>query len=163
MLNIQQLFNKFANTDKTDKTDKHGIINVMCVSICLRNFSVISSEVSLIKLANLMQHFYSTIAEVTLKNHGDIDRFCGDSVMIFFRQDVRLSEDAALEFGKGVIDKLYKYGDLMLDIGVGISGGEIIYGEFGSDSRATVTGFGHPINCAIQLARNNSGVSKEMR
>lgn len=159
MLNVQKLFNKFSSTDKSDK---HGVVNVVCVSICLKNYSSISGEVTLTRLAGLMQHFYSAIANAALKNNGDIDRFCGESALLFFRQEGQVAEDAALGFGKAVIEKMQKYGELNLDIGVGISRGEIIYGEFGTESRATVTGFGRPIICAMQLARNNSGISKEM-
>lgn len=159
MLNVQKLFNKFSSTDKSDK---HGVVKVVCVSICMRNYTSISGEATLTRLAGLMQYFYSAIANVALKNNGDIDRFYGDSALLFFRRGGQVAEDAALGFGKGVIEKLNKYDELKLDIGVGISRGEIIYGKFGSESRATVTGFGPPINCAIQLARNNSGISKEM-
>lgn len=155
MFDIANLFNKHT---KTNIETKPEITTIVCMSVLIRNFEAITGNIPLSNLAKLMQLYYGTIASTALKYNADIDRFCHNYVLIYFKHDIQQAEDAALKCGQNIINRLHDY-DNSLDIGVGICKGEIIYGVFGSESRATVTGFGPAVNCAIELSRNKSGIS----
>ncbi len=155
MFDITRLFGKYA---KPHTRTKFEITTIICMSVFMRNFEEITNKRSLQDIAKLMQQFYGLIASATTDFNADIDRFCHNQVLIYFKHDINHAEDHAIKCGHNIISNFHNY-DESLDIGVGICKGEIIYGIFGSETRATVTGFGPVVNTSIELSKNKSGVN----
>jgi class 3 adenylate cyclase len=125
--------------------------DIVCVVTRLQNFDILLRELNLRSFALAMNQFYASVAEAAMQTHGDIDRFCGSSIVINYVPD---EDPAALTpIGaafRNVRDFLET--DLGLRVGVGICRGTVIVGRFGTPQRLTVTTFGTPVACADRLA-----------
>ena len=123
---------------------------IVCLVARVQNFDTLLREGNLQSLAQLMDQFYSAVAEAGTQTEGDIDRFCGSSVVVNYWDDRNRPNLALIGAFRNVRDSLEA--NFGLRIGVGICAGTVIVGRFGAPQRFTHTAFGTPIMCADRLA-----------
>jgi class 3 adenylate cyclase len=116
----------------------------------VQNFDSLLRERDLQSLGQLMDQFYGAVAEAGTQTEGDIDRFCGSTVVVNYWDDRNPSALALVGAFRNVRDSLEA--DSGLRIGVGICAGTVIVGRFGAPHRFTHTAFGAPTMCADRLA-----------
>jgi class 3 adenylate cyclase len=130
--------------------DERAEREIVCLVARVQNFDSLMRERNLQSLAQLMDQFYGAVAEAGTQTEGDIDRFCGATVVVNYWDDRSRPNLALIGAFRNVRDSLEA--DFGLRIGVGICAGTIIVGRFGAPHRFTHTAFGAPIVCADRLA-----------
>jgi len=110
----------------------------------------------------MLNDYFSVMTEIVNINHGCVDKFIGDAMMVLFGAPLKTPDDnfnairCALEMQDAI--KIFenkwreiKGNDLNFKIGIGINTGEVIIGNIGSSSRMEYTAIGDNVNVAFRL------------
>jgi adenylate cyclase len=105
------------------------------------------------EVVNVINLYFDRLAQLVIRNHGDIDKYVGDQIMAVFFRDQK-TEDAvrcALDIQDVMIELNNEHPDYRLDIGIGIDCGEVVRGAMGSHERMDYTVVGDHVNFAARL------------
>lgn len=125
----------------------------------ISNFTTITEKMSSEKIAQFLNEFFSIAAKHIHNRNGIIDKYIGDCVMAYwFDQD---DKNCVLEAIKTVFDikkELAENSELIFDryetelsFSAGISYGDVIFGEIGSESMHNYTLIGDAVNTASRI------------
>jgi adenylate cyclase len=125
----------------------------------IRGFTNMAEQIAPELLQAVLNDHLSALTDLVLSNEGTLDKYIGDSVMCFFNAPESQPDHAlravrlALEMQKAQRDVIERWrGRLPLPpIGVGISTGETMMGNFGSLRRLEYTAIGRDVNLAARL------------
>ena len=129
----------------------------------IKGFTELSEEMEPEALTELLNHYFNEMSEVALKYGGTIDKFVGDSIMIFFgdptsrgqREDAFACVSMAVEMRKHMKIMRQKWRSqgikTPLEIRMGISTGYTTVGNFGAENRMDYTIIGKEVNLASRL------------
>ena len=81
----------------TPRRDKLGDVELICVVVTLRNLESIMAQLNLRDFGGVMIKFYSAVADAIMTADGDVDEFCGPSVVGHFNVLNRVAEDRIVE------------------------------------------------------------------
>ncbi len=113
-----------------------------------------------------LNRFLEEMTNVIFKHGGTLDKFVGDEVIALFGSPVPMEDHAynaalaALEMQsvqQQLIDELAKDGKELPVMGVGISSGEVVAGEFGPPIRTDFTAMGRVMNLGSRLCSEAKG------
>ena len=127
-------------------------------------FTTISEQMEAEDLSNFLNFYLTNMCDIALKYGGTIDKFIGDSVMVFFGDpDTNgAKEDAIscchmamemltfLEKNQQHFQEMYNFPE-KLEVRVGIHNGLCNVGNFGSAQRLDYTAIGRAVNVASRL------------
>jgi class 3 adenylate cyclase len=129
----------------------------------IKGFTDLSEEMEPEALTELLNHYFNEMSEVALKYGGTIDKFVGDSIMIFFGDpSSRGQKEDALACVSMAVD-MRNHMKIMrqrwrsqgirtpLEIRMGISSGFVTVGNFGAENRMDYTIIGKEVNLASRL------------
>ncbi|MBZ2170006.1 adenylate/guanylate cyclase domain-containing protein [Marinobacter sp. F4216] len=129
----------------------------------IKGFTELSEEMEPEALTELLNHYFNEMSEVALKYGGTIDKFVGDSIMVFFgdptsrgqREDAMACVSMAIEMRKHMKIMRQKWRSqgikTPLEIRMGISTGYTTVGNFGAENRMDYTIIGKEVNLASRL------------
>ena len=132
----------------------------------VRGFTTISEGLDPKQLTQLMNEFLTPMTQVIHRHRGTIDKYMGDAIMAFWGAPLRDPEHArhALQAALDMIASLdalrVKFkarGWPPINIGVGLSTGEMTVGNMGSEFRLAYTVMGDVVNLGSRL----EGLTKE--
>jgi len=164
---VRELIEKTDNLDHPKMMREKREVTVLFADI--RGFSSLMASVELESIMDFLDEFYSLMTKAVFDNEGNIDKFIGDEVMVFFGAPNVLENSAenALKAAtkmvasfKAVREKFSKESACFeeLGIGVGINTGEAFVGNVGSMERYDYTVIGTAVNIARRLcSRAESG------
>ena len=128
------------------------------------NFTSITESMEAEELSGFLNFYLTNMCEIALKYGGTIDKFIGDSLMIFFGdpQSQGLEKDAlaCCNMGLEMLAFVEKNEELFkekfnfpekLEIRIGVHSGVCSVGNFGSDQRLDYTVIGRAVNVAARL------------
>lgn len=128
----------------------------------IRSFSTMSEVFTAQEMVAMLNDYFSVMTEIVNINHGCVDKFIGDAMMVLFGAPLKTPDDnfnairCALEMQDAI--KIFenkwreiKGNDLNFKIGIGINTGEVIIGNIGSSSRMEYTAIGDNVNVAFRL------------
>ena len=127
-------------------------------------FTTLSEQMEAEDLSNFLNFYLTNMCDIALKYGGTIDKFIGDSVMVFFGDpDTKgAQEDATaccqmamemlnfLESNQQNFQDMYNFPE-KLEIRMGIHNGLCNVGNFGSAQRLDYTAIGRAVNVASRL------------
>jgi class 3 adenylate cyclase len=126
----------------------------------LRGFTPLSEQLEPEEIIGPLNRFLARMTTVVMRHGGRIDKFIGDAVMALFQgpEDApRQAATCALEMQRafrelqpmpaGGIPDVFAGG-----MGIGVSTGEVVFGEIGSARRMDLTVVGPPVNLAHRLS-----------
>lgn len=129
----------------------------------IKGFTDLSEEMEPEALTELLNNYFNEMSEVALRYGGTIDKFVGDSIMIFFGDpSSRGQKEDALACVSMAID-MRNHMKIMrqrwrsqgirtpLEIRMGISSGFVTVGNFGAENRMDYTIIGKEVNLASRL------------
>lgn len=132
----------------------------------LRNSTQWAERIDPEELVNVLNTFLGKMTDVIFQYGGTLDKFVGDEVIALFGSPAEMP-DHALNAAQCAIDmqiahqKLRKeflaHGKDLPLMGVGISTGEVIAGEFGPPIRTDFTAMGRSMNLGARLCGAASG------
>lgn len=128
------------------------------------SFTSISEAMEAEELSGFLNFYLTNMCDIALKHGGTIDKFIGDSIMIFFGDpQTQGPEQDAISCCKMALEMLTfveRNADLIkekfnfpekLEIRIGIHSGMCSVGNFGSDQRLDYTIIGRAVNVAARL------------
>ena len=127
-------------------------------------FTTLSEQMEAEDLSNFLNFYLTNMCDIALKYGGTVDKFIGDSVMVFFGDpDTKgAQEDATaccqmamemlnfLESNQQNFQDMYNFPE-KLEIRMGIHNGLCNVGNFGSAQRLDYTAIGRAVNVASRL------------
>ena len=131
----------------------------------IRGFTNMSEHIEAEVLQEVLNDHLSALTDLVLAYEGTLDKYIGDSVMCFFNAPENQPDHAlravrlALEMQKAHRGIMARWaGRLPLPaIGIGISTGETMMGNFGSLRRLDYTAIGRDVNLAARLCAAADG------
>ncbi len=132
----------------------------------IEGFTDISDGMEPERLAFVINTYLSEMSAIALDYDGTIDKFIGDSILIFFgdpetkgeKEDAIKCAQMALRMQQRVVElqKFWKTHGVSkpLRVRMGISTGFCTVGDFGSDQRLEYTVLGSPVNLASRLEKS---------
>jgi adenylate cyclase len=130
----------------------------------IRGFTSVTEKGDPEELVAQLNDYFTEMVEIVFRHGGTVDKFVGDMVMALFGAPVddRGHADHAVA---AAVDMVRKLGELnrkwvsegrtALDIGVGVSSGEMIAGNIGSSSIMSYTVIGDNVNLGSRLESLN--------
>ena len=129
----------------------------------IKGFTELAEEMEPESLTELLNNYFNEMSQIALKYGGTIDKFVGDSIMIFFgdptsrgpKEDTLACVAMAIEMRKHMKILRQKWQSqgikTPLQIRIGISTGYSTVGNFGAENRMDYTIIGKEVNLASRL------------
>ncbi|MDO9624019.1 MAG: adenylate/guanylate cyclase domain-containing protein [Pseudomonas sp.] len=129
----------------------------------IKGFTELSEELEAEALTDLLNTYLNEMSKICLKYGGTIDKFIGDSVMVFFgdpaskgaKQDAMAAVSMAVAMRKHmkVLRQQWRAQGITkpLEIRMGLNTGYCTVGNFGADTRMDYTIIGRDVNLASRL------------
>jgi adenylate cyclase len=138
------------------------IINAAIWFSDLRNFTPLTENLPSDQLLDLLNSYFECVAAAVSARGGEILRFIGDAMLIVFPIDENISSktaanaaiDAAIDAGNALETlnhRRRRHGQAMIEFGVGLNIGEVVYGNVGAPDRLDFTVMGPAVNRAARL------------
>lgn len=129
----------------------------------IKGFTELAEEMEPEGLTELLNNYFNEMSQIALKYGGTIDKFIGDSIMIFFgdptsrgiKEDTLACVSMAIDMRKHMKIMRQKWQSqgikTPLQIRIGISTGYSTVGNFGAENRMDYTIIGKEVNLASRL------------
>jgi adenylate cyclase len=126
----------------------------------LRGFTSMSANLSPHDVIDILNQYLGGMVDVLTKYHGTVDEFLGDGILAFFGAPLAAEDDhqraiaCAIEMQcalTGINVEQRRRGLPELRMGIGISSGEVIVGNIGSEKRMKYGAVGSTINEAYRI------------
>jgi len=133
----------------------------------IRNFTGMVQLLSLDVLHNFLNEFFELFTETVFQFQGTVDKFMGDAVLALFGAPIAL-ENANARAVEMAMEIRHRFAELKqhwqqkdpffetIDLGMGITCGEVFLGNVGSEQRLDYTVIGTEVNLAQRLAAKSS-------
>ncbi|MCX8059361.1 MAG: Cache 3/Cache 2 fusion domain-containing protein [Spirochaetes bacterium] len=167
---VRTVFQKYVPKEVVDQMLKIKSTNASILignkQICtilfsdIRDFTTISESMKADELVKSLNRYFNFMVDKIIANNGIIDKFIGDAIMAVFGAPIVHENDAlnCVKAGFQMIEVLKEFnkqqeelGKVKFKIGVGISTGEVIAGNIGSEQKVDYTVIGDPVNTASRL------------
>lgn len=124
----------------------------------IRGYTTITENMEASDVVKLLNQYFETMVEAVFNYEGTLDKFIGDALMAVYGAPLPLENHALMavltaldmrrrlkEFNKSRTDRP------QLKIGIGISSGEVVSGNIGSQKRMDYTVIGDGVNLSSRL------------
>ncbi|MGB9013167.1 MAG: adenylate/guanylate cyclase domain-containing protein [Aeromicrobium sp.] len=104
------------------------------------------------EVVEMLNRFFGIVVDEVDRHDGLVNKFMGDAVLAIFGSPVALDDHAAAALGaaRGIIGRLATE-VAEIGAGIGVSTGEVVAGNVGSQSRFEFTVIGDAVNAAARL------------
>lgn len=128
----------------------------------LRDFTRLTETLPTPQLLAMLNEYFETVAAAVSVRGGEILRFVGDAMLVIFPADAEAGRASACEAAvDAALDALARLaavngrrrekGDPEIRFGVGLTAGEVVYGNVGAPDRLDFTVIGPSVNRAARL------------
>ncbi|MGB3137368.1 MAG: GAF domain-containing protein [Nodosilinea sp.] len=132
----------------------------------IRGYTTLTEDLEADKVVEMLNAYFATMVEAVFNFEGTLDKFIGDALMAVFGAPLPLSNHAwvavqsALDMRRRLAQfntERHHLGQPEIRIGIGISSGEVVSGNIGSQRKMEYTVIGDGVNLSSRL----EGVTKE--
>ena len=127
----------------------------------IRSYTNLTEGSDAHQIVEMLNEYFSYMVDVIFKYGGILDKFIGDAIMAVFGAPFARPETdpvnavaAALEMDSQLAfynQQRKQRGQKLIDVGIGLSTGEVICGNIGSEKRMDYTAIGDGVNLASRL------------
>jgi len=127
----------------------------------IRGFTSLSEELSPHEVMGTLNEYFTQMTRIVFKNEGTVDKYIGDALIVVFGAALFHPDDplravkTAMEMQSSVGELNKRWtaqGRKTFQVGIGITTGEVLYGNVGSEQRMELTVIGDAVNLASRLA-----------
>lgn len=159
----------YAESNKAN----NGYEKSLAVMFCdIAHFSEFTSHNLPYDVIHLLNRYYKELCSPILLNHGYIDKYMGDGIMVLFgieHNTPKESCDAAVRAALGMLTRIKilnryteKHFDHKFDIRIGIHYGSVIVGEIGHPCKRQLTVLGESVNIASRIETANKEFGSQL-
>jgi adenylate cyclase len=133
----------------------------------IRGYTTLTENLGAAEVVSLLNQYFETMVEAVFNHEGTLDKFIGDALMAVFGAPLTLVENHAWKAIQAALDMRERLAEFNqrriiqaqpeIHIGIGISSGEVVSGNIGSQKRMDYTVIGDGVNLSSRL----EGVTKE--
>jgi adenylate cyclase len=132
----------------------------------IRGYTTLTENLEADKVVEMLNAYFETMVEAVFNFEGTLDKFIGDALMAVFGAPLPLKNHAwaAIQSALDMRQRLVRFNRERVDtkqpeirIGIGISSGEVVSGNIGSQRKMEYTVIGDGVNLSSRL----EGVTKE--
>jgi len=130
----------------------------------IQDFTSISEKLTAEDLVDHLEDYLTAMSEQISQDHGTIDKYIGDAVMAFWGAPIP-NKNHAIDACRAALANQHNLQELCekwrgqgkpeLWTRIGISSGELVIGNMGSEERLNYTVIGNPVNLASRLESLN--------
>ncbi|MBX2860734.1 MAG: CHASE2 domain-containing protein, partial [Vampirovibrio sp.] len=137
----------------------------------LQGFTPYMETEDMTRAIEQLNEFFTVMTRIILKHQGTYDKYMGDAIMAFFGAPVDVPDHAekacraAVEMTealKMLNEKWTQEGFRELGIGIGISTGDMVVGNFGSEDIKDFTVMGSAVNLGARLESSTRAVKAQI-
>jgi len=137
----------------------------------IKDFTSLSERVGAQETVSLLNEYFTEMVEVVFAHKGILDKYIGDAIMAVFGAPFTSPDDAdnalrmAIDMQRVLRTFNAKRARSMrspIEIRIGISSGQIVAGNIGSDRRMDYTVIGDGVNLAARLESANKQLGTQM-
>ena len=136
------------------RIEEGRLVEVAVLESDIRGFTKLSSTLTPVEVIAMLNLYIRVQADIIVAAGGSVDKFMGDAVLAVFEGPERSKKalGAALAIQAAVAD-MNERGVFArpIGIGIGLSEGEVVMGNMGSDQRMEYTVIGSVVNLAARL------------
>lgn len=165
---VKSNLTRYMSKDLVDKlTSESGTIElggsqkeVTILFSDIRSYTTLTEKLGPSEIVEMLNDYFTQMVDAIFKFDGVLDKFIGDAIMAVFGAPVELPDHAhkavkaALEM-KGALGEFNRLrierGKIPIQIGIGISTGEVLCGNIGSAKRMEYTAIGDGVNLSSRL------------
>ncbi|MCL1467591.1 GAF domain-containing protein [Argonema galeatum] len=132
----------------------------------IRGYTTLTENLGAAKVVSLLNQYFETMVEAVFNHEGTLDKFIGDALMAVFGAPLPLKDHAWLAIQTALDMRrrlaIFNHRRIIaaqpqIHIGIGISSGDVVSGNIGSQKRMDYTVIGDGVNLSSRL----EGVTKE--
>jgi len=126
----------------------------------IRGYTTLTENVGASEVVSLLNQYFETMVEAVFEYQGTLDKFIGDALMAVFGAPLTLTEHAWMAV-KSALDMRWRLAEFnqsrirtkqpLIRIGIGLSSGEVVSGNIGSQKRMDYTVIGDAVNLSARL------------
>lgn len=124
----------------------------------IRGYTTLTENLEASEVVKLLNQYFETMVEAVFNHEGTLDKFIGDALMAVFGAPLPLENHAlmAVETALDMRRRLREFNlsrptESKFKIGIGISSGEVVSGNIGSQKRMDYTVIGDGVNLSSRL------------
>ncbi len=130
----------------------------------LRDFTAYSEEHEPEEVVEILREYLTAMVDIIFKHGGTVDKFIGDSILGIFGAPIHYTDhaaracQAAFEMAgqlRVLQERWQAEGKTPLRMGIGVSTGEVVVGNLGSEQRFDYTVIGDAVNLGARLEAAN--------
>jgi adenylate cyclase len=131
----------------------------------IRGYTTLTENLEAAEVVSLLNNYFETMVEAVFNCDGTLDKFIGDALMAVFGAPLPLKDHAwkavqsALDMRRRLDEFNRQQKEHNIRIGIGISSGEVVSGNIGSQKRMDYTVIGDGVNLSARL----ESVTKEYK
>ncbi len=152
---------------ETELMELGDIRKVTILFADIRNFTALVQQLELDRLRAFLNDFFNIFTDTIFQQQGTVDKFMGDAVLAMFgapiaNQNATFAAVNAALMIKQKFEKIHRQwrakSDVFrnIDLGIGITSGNVFLGNVGSSRRFDYTVIGNEVNIAQRLAAESS-------
>ncbi|MCF4968689.1 GAF domain-containing protein [Nostoc sp. CMAA1605] len=127
----------------------------------IRGYTTLTENLGAAEVVSLLNQYFETMVEAVFNYEGTLDKFIGDALMAVFGAPLPLTENHAWRAVQSALDMRQRLEEFnqrriiqaqpKINIGIGISSGEVVSGNIGSQKRMDYTVIGDGVNLSSRL------------
>lgn len=125
----------------------------------IRGYTTLTENLEASDVVALLNQYFETMVEAVFSHEGTLDKFIGDALMAVFGAPLPLRDNHAWMAVKSALDMRKRLKDFnesrpnepQIKIGIGMSSGEVVSGNIGSQKRMDYTVIGDGVNLSSRL------------
>jgi adenylate cyclase len=145
---------------ETEDLRQSRVAEVTCLFADIRGFTTLAEDESPQDVVDMLNEFFTAMADVVFRHEGNLDKFIGDCVMAVWGPPVQHADDAARAL-RAAMEMQQAVGQLNrrraatgrkpIEVGIGVNTGPSVVGYMGSAERHEFTAIGDTVNTASRL------------
>ncbi len=165
---LKEAFGRYVSPELVDQIGEHPELlqlggerrSITALFLDIENFTNLSESLSPQETVKLINTYFDALSKVIMAQGGTVDKYEGDAIMALFGAPISMVDHAIKGCQTALLIRekmaeLNASSSYSLNIRIGLSSGDAIVGNMGSENRFDYTAMGDTVNTASRLEGAN--------